>query len=146
VVVGFVAFIIGSLSLMPLLPKGFVPPSDSSQTKVNIEMQPGTTLQQTRQVVQQAEQMIKQHPQVVAVFSAAGAASTGGGGPHAAETTTDVRKGSLIVKLTDRTQRKQKQTEIEADLRQQLRNLPGARISVGSGESGERLQIHAGRR
>ena len=141
VVVGFIAFVIGSMSLMPLLPKGFVPSSDSSQTKVNIEMQPGTTLEQTRHMVQLAEQMVKQHPQVTAVFSAAGAASTGGGGPHASENTTDVRKGSLVISLRDRTLRTQKQSEIEADLRTQLRNLPGARISVGSGESGERLQI-----
>jgi multidrug efflux pump subunit AcrB len=141
VVLGFVLFIIGSLSLMPLLPKGFVPSSDSSQTKVNIELQPGTPLSQTRMLVDQAEHIVKQHPQVTAVFSAAGSASTGGGGPHAAENTTDVRKGSLIISLTDRSQRKQKQSEIEADLRESLKSLPGARISVGSGETGERLQV-----
>jgi multidrug efflux pump subunit AcrB len=141
VVLGFVLFIIGSLSLMPLLPKGFVPSSDSSQTKVNIELQPGTPLSQTRMLVDQAEHIVKQHPQVTAVFSAAGSASTGGGGPHAAENTTDVRKGSLIISLTDRSERKQKQSEIEADLRESLKSLPGARISVGSGETGERLQV-----
>ncbi|WP_019880893.1 MULTISPECIES: efflux RND transporter permease subunit [unclassified Methylophilus] len=141
VVAGFVLFIVGSLSLMPLLPKGFVPSSDSSQTKVNIELQPGTPLAQTRQVVQMAEHIVKQHPEVKAVFSAAGSASTGGGGPNAAQNTTDVRKGSLVISLTDRSERKQKQSEIEADLRERLKNLPGARVTVGIGESGEKLQI-----
>ncbi|TXI43920.1 efflux RND transporter permease subunit [Methylophilus sp.] len=141
VVAGFVLFIVGSLSLMPLLPKGFVPSSDSSQTKVNIELQPGTPLAQTRQVVQMAEHLVKQHPEVKAVFSAAGSASTGGGGPNAAQNTTDVRKGSLVISLTDRSERKQKQSEIEADLRERLKNLPGARVTVGIGESGEKLQI-----
>ncbi|HWU66435.1 MAG TPA: efflux RND transporter permease subunit [Methylophilus sp.] len=141
VVAGFILFIVGSLSLMPLLPKGFVPSSDSSQTKVNIELQPGTPLEQTRQVVQMAEQIVKQHPEVKAVFSAAGTASTGGGGPNASQNSTDVRKGSLVISLTDRSERKQKQSEIEADLREQLKNLPGARVSVGIGESGEKLQI-----
>ncbi|MFD1122586.1 efflux RND transporter permease subunit [Methylophilus flavus] len=141
VVLGFVLFIIGSMSLMPLLPKGFVPSSDSSQTKVNIELQPGTPLSQTRRLVDEAERIVRQHPEVKTVFSAAGAASTGGGGPHAAENTTDVRKGSLIISLTERSERKQKQSEIEADLRERLKSLPGARISVGSGETGERLQV-----
>jgi multidrug efflux pump subunit AcrB len=141
VVAGFILFIIGSLSLMPLLPKGFVPSSDSSQTKVNIELQPGTPLAQTRQVVQMAEQLVKQHPEVKAVFTAAGTASTGGGGPNASQNTTDVRKGSLVISLTDRSERKQKQSEIEADLRERLKNLPGARVTVGIGESGEKLQI-----
>ncbi|HEY0906291.1 MAG TPA: efflux RND transporter permease subunit, partial [Methylophilus sp.] len=141
VLAGFVLFILGSLLMMPLLPKGFVPSSDSSQTKVNIELQPGTTLAQTRAVVQMAEQIVRQHPQVKAVFAAAGASSTGGGGPGTAVNSTDVRKGSLVISLTDRTQRAQKQKEIEADLRQQLQRLPGARITVGIGESGEKLQI-----
>jgi len=141
VVAGFVLFIVGSLSLMPLLPKGFVPSSDSSQTKVNIELQPGTPLAQTRHVVQMAEHIVKQHPEVKAVFSAAGSASTGGGGPNASQNSTDVRKGSLVISLTDRGERKQKQSEIEADLREQLKNLPGARVTVGIGESGEKLQI-----
>ena len=141
VMFGFVLFIVGSLSLVPLLPKGFVPSSDSSQTKVNIELQPGSSLEQTREVVKLAEAIVKQHPQVTKVFSAAGASSTGGGGPHASENTTDVRKGSLVVKLTERQDRHQKQSEIEADLRKALKKLPGVRVSVGSGETGEKLLI-----
>lgn len=141
VVAGFILFIVGSLMLMPLLPKGFVPSSDSSQTKVNIELQPGTTLAQTRAVVQRAEQIVRQHPEVKAVFSAAGSSSTGGGGPGASINSTDVRKGTLVISLTERTDRTQKQSDIESDLRRQLKALPGARISVGIGESGEKLQL-----
>lgn len=141
VVVGFLLFIVGSLSLMPLLPKGFVPPSDSSQTKVNIELQPGTALAQTRAIMRQAEAIVRAHPQVTAVFTAAGTASAGGGGPNASQNTTDVRRGSLVVSLVDRTQRAQKQADIEADLREQLKQLPGTRVTVGIGESGEKLQI-----
>ncbi len=141
VVLGFLLFIIGSLSLMPLLPKGFVPSSDSSQTKVNIELQPGTALAQTRVIMAQAETIVRAHPQVTAVFSAAGTASAGGGGPNASQNSTDVRRGSLVVSLVDRTKRDQKQSDIEADLREQLKQLPGARVTVGIGESGEKLQI-----
>jgi multidrug efflux pump subunit AcrB len=40
-------FFAGSIALVPLLPKGFVPPADRSQTLVNIERAPGRTLQET---------------------------------------------------------------------------------------------------
>ena len=40
-------FFVGSLALVPLLPKGFVPPADRGQTLVNIERAPGSTLQET---------------------------------------------------------------------------------------------------
>ena len=36
-----IAFFVGSLSLMGLLPTGFIPPDDLSQTQVTIELPPG---------------------------------------------------------------------------------------------------------
>ncbi|HPX88888.1 MAG TPA: efflux RND transporter permease subunit, partial [Methylophilaceae bacterium] len=42
-----IGFFIGSISLIPLLPKGFVPADDNSQTQVRIELAPGATLAQT---------------------------------------------------------------------------------------------------
>src|SRR5690606_31403614 len=37
-------FFIGSLMLIPLLPQGFIPPDDNSQTQVYLELPPGATL------------------------------------------------------------------------------------------------------
>jgi multidrug efflux pump subunit AcrB len=37
-------FFIGSLALIPLLPTGFIPPDDNSQTQVYLELPPGSTL------------------------------------------------------------------------------------------------------
>ena len=37
-------FFVGSLALIPLLPTGFIPPDDRSQTQVYVELPPGATL------------------------------------------------------------------------------------------------------
>ena len=134
-------FIIGSLTIVPLLPKGFVPAADTSQTRVSLELQPGSTLQQTREVVSQAEQMLKRVPEVTQVFSAVGVSSSGGGGPNATITSNDVRKATLTLSLLDRQHRSLKQSEIENKIREQLKPLLGTRISVGAGGNGERLQV-----
>ena len=46
-------FFIGSVLLIPLLPTGFIP-DDNSQTQVYLELPPGSTLQQTRNLAEQA--------------------------------------------------------------------------------------------
>jgi multidrug efflux pump subunit AcrB len=40
-------FFFGSIALIPLLPTGFIPPDDNSQTQVYLELPPGSTLAQT---------------------------------------------------------------------------------------------------
>jgi hypothetical protein len=52
-----IAFFIGSLALIPLLPTGFIPPDDNSQTQVYLELPPGSTLAQTRRRRGQARVM-----------------------------------------------------------------------------------------
>ncbi|MDX1915973.1 MAG: efflux RND transporter permease subunit [Methylophilus sp.] len=141
VMLAMTLFVAGSLSLVPLLPKGFVPSADNSQTQVAIELQPGSTLEQTKQVVTRAEQLLHTLPDVKQIFAAVGVATTGGGGPNASSTSNDVRKATLTLTLTDRTQRSYKQSVIEADIRNKLAALPGARVSVGAGGSGERFQL-----
>jgi multidrug efflux pump subunit AcrB len=125
-------FFIGSLALIPLLPSGFIPPSDGAQTKVMLELAPGSTLERTRAAAEQARLLIVQDqniaPDLVQVYSAIGG--------------DDVRKASLTVNLKPRTERHRKQAEINILLRQLMREVPGVRATVGSsGEAGEELEL-----
>jgi multidrug efflux pump subunit AcrB len=43
-------------ALIPLLPTGFIPPDDNSQTQVYLELPPGSTLAQTRAAAEEARQ------------------------------------------------------------------------------------------
>jgi len=132
-------FFIGSLSLIPLLPTGFVPAADQAQTRVSIELQPGSTLDETYAVAEQARLLLKAMPEVTRVFSAIGSA-TSGDGPFAGGSNTDVRKATLTVNLVSRHERA-KQREVEAEIRKRMVALPGARVSVGTGQTGETLKV-----
>jgi multidrug efflux pump subunit AcrB len=51
-------FFIGSIMLVPLLPKGFIPPDDNSQTQVYVELPPGSNLAQTQASAEHARQLL----------------------------------------------------------------------------------------
>ncbi len=133
------AFFIGSLMLIPLLPKGFIPVADRGQTQVTIELPPGSTLEQTRAAAEQARAVIQQMPDVKQVFTAVGRGA--GGDAFSSGASADVRKANLTLTLTHRSERKLKQHEIETALREKLLALPGVRVTVGTGDSGEKLQL-----
>ncbi|OAI07591.1 efflux RND transporter permease subunit [Methylomonas methanica] len=139
--VGVVVFVAGSLSLMPLLPTGFVPAADNSQTKVALELPPGSTLAQTRHIAAEAERRLRELPDITQVFAAGGVSSSGGGGADAATTNYEVRKATLTLSLRDRAERPYKQAAVEAAIREKLADLPGVRVAVGAGGSGEKLQL-----
>ena len=132
-------FFVGSLALVPLLPKGFVPPADRGQTLVNIERAPGSTLQETFLAAERARLKLGAIPEVVKVFSSVGAGVSGDA--FARGSAAEVRKGSLTVTLTHRSDRKKNQQEVEADIRELLSREPGVRITVGPQDVGVKMQI-----
>jgi multidrug efflux pump subunit AcrB len=135
-----ILFFVGSLTLLPLLPTGFVPAADRAQTKVSIELQPGSTLNETLAIAAQARRLLEEMPEVTGVFSAVGRSSGGNDGPFSGSGSSDVRKATLNVSLISRHERA-KQSVVEADIRQRMAVLPGARVSVGAGQTGENLKL-----
>ncbi len=134
-----VAFFAASLMLIPLLPSGFIPTADRARTQVAIELPPGTTLAQTSELAERARRLIVEVPEVRQVFTAVGQGATGDMFSSGGE--SDVRRANLTVVLVHRSERKLKQNEVEAALRRKMEALPGARVTVGTGDSGEKLQL-----
>jgi len=134
-----VAFFVGSLMLVPLIPSGFIPPDDNSQTQVYLELPPGTTLAQTRAASERARELIGKVAHVNSVYTTAGGGSVGSD-PFMGGASTEVRKATLTVLLAERGQRPRKQV-IESDMRTALSELPGARFKVGLGGSGEKYML-----
>lgn len=132
-------FFVGSLSLVPLLPKGFVPPSDRGQTMVNIERAPGSTLEDTLRAAERVRQKLETMPDVKRVFSSVGGGVSGDA--FARGSAAEVRKATLTVQLTHRSDRKKNQQEIEGDIRKLLDREPGVRITVGPQDVGNKMQI-----
>ena len=130
------AFFFGSVALIPLLPTGFIPPDDNSQTQVYVELPPGSTLQQTLASAERARALVTQVPEVQSVYTTIGGGSAGSD-PFANSGAAEVRQATLTVQLLPRGQRERKQA-IEQRLRNALQQLPGARTKVGLGGSGEK--------
>ena len=133
------AFFVGSVLLIPLLPTGFIPPDDNSQTQVYIELPPGSTLAQTRTAAEAARQLLGKVDHIKSVYTTIGGGAAGSD-PFAPAGTSEVRKATLTVLLTERGKRPKKQG-IENKIRAAMSELPGVRSKVGLGGSGEKYQL-----
>jgi multidrug efflux pump subunit AcrB len=141
------AFFVGSFSLVPYLPTGFIPPDDLSQTQVTVTLPPGSTYQQTFAAAEQAREIVQKNPHVKLVYTAVGGGSTGadtftpGGG------LPEVTKGTLTINMTHRSERSSlfgggvTKQAIESELREALAVIPGARVKVGFGASAEKYVL-----
>lgn len=129
-------FFFGSVALIPLLPTGFIPPDDNSQTQVYLELPPGSTLQQTLAIAEQARVALTKVEHVKSVYTTIGGGSAGTD-PFAPSGAAEARKATLTILLTDRGDRPRKQG-IENQIRAALEPLPGVRSKVGLGGSGEK--------
>ncbi len=137
--VAAILFFIGSLSLIPLLPKGFVPADDNSQTQVRIELAPGATLAQTIAISEQARSILKNIKHVNSVYTTVGGGAAGSD-PFAGGGTVEARKSTLTIQLDPRGKRPKKQV-IEAEMREKLQALAGVRLGVGLEGSGEKYVL-----
>ena len=138
---GAMVFFFGSFALVPLLPTGFVPPDDLSQTQVTLTLPPGSTFKQTYAMAEAARAIVERNPHVKLVYTAVGGGNAGAD-PFAPSTGGDVRKAVLTINMTHRTERAgvSKQA-VEDQLRQALEGLPGVRIKVGLGASSEKYVL-----
>jgi multidrug efflux pump subunit AcrB len=131
-----IVFFVGSFMLAGILEKGFIPPDDLSKTQISISLPPGATFEQTLATAEKAREIVQKNQYVKLVYTAVGGGATGAD-PFAPSGSPEVRKASLSLNLTERGSRPKKQV-IEQQLREALAVLPGARVAVGFGGSGEK--------
>jgi multidrug efflux pump subunit AcrB len=131
------AFFIGSIMLIPLLPTGFIPPDDLSQTQVYLELQPGSSFEQTRLAAEKARELISSVKHVRSVYTTIGGGAAGTD-PFAMSGQSEVRKATLTVLLDPRSEREVRKQITETEMRKALSDLPGVRYKVGLGASGEK--------
>ncbi len=152
---GAAFFFVGSFMLVPLLPTGFVPADDVSQTQIYLSLPPGATLKESLAVAEQARHIAEANEHVKLVYTAVGGGKAGSD-PFAPAGAAEVRKATLTLNLTPRSERSgiSKQV-IEDQLREALSVIPGAQIKVGlasgnakyvlvlASENGPLLSAHA---
>jgi multidrug efflux pump subunit AcrB len=132
-------FFAASIGLVFLLPTGFVPAADRSQTQINLELPPGSTLAETRVVAERARVAAMSVPGIKAVFSSIGGGSSGDAfAPGAA---AEARSAVLTLSTVHRTDRKESMADLESSIRDKLNAIPGARFKVGPPDSGVKMQL-----
>jgi len=132
-------FFAGSIGLVFLLPTGFVPPADRSQTMINVELPPGSTLTETRAVAEQARAAAMQVPGVTGIFSSIGGGSSGDA--FAPGASAEARRAVLTLTTVHRTDRDESLDSIERKIRTKLDQIPGARFNVGPQDTGVKMQL-----
>ncbi|WP_235893603.1 efflux RND transporter permease subunit [Cognatilysobacter lacus] len=132
-------FFIGSLALVPLIPTTFIPFTDIGRSNLQIELPPGTRLQETTRVAEQARAKLRAIPELKQVYATVGSVldvgdpnKTGVGEP---------RKATLVLDWGVARSRDRDQKALERDVRARLADLPGVRMSYISSEPGENLQL-----
>ena len=107
-------FFIGSLSLVPLLPTDLFEAGDTDLTSVSIELPPGSTLEKTEEITAQVSELMLADPATERVFM-----------------TQSPAEASAFVQLKPKGERVER-AAFEENLREQFRQIPGARINFRS--------------
>jgi multidrug efflux pump subunit AcrB len=117
VLLGLLVFA-GSIGSFYLLPSGFLPTEDLSRALLGVELPPGTRLDETRAVTARIAKRLKENPNVKSVFVNGGEILGSG---------AEVRKATLIITLTPKSERKKTQAEIQEDMGRTLSEIPDIR-------------------
>ncbi|WP_036367153.1 efflux RND transporter permease subunit [Moraxella bovoculi] len=118
--VATIVLFIGSLSLAKMLPGSFLPPDDSNQTQVTLELTPDATLDDTTRISEMTAQAVSQVDGVSSVFISAGSENT----------------ATLNILLNPRSERPSK-TDIENAIAEAVKDVPSARFVVGLSATGD---------
>ncbi len=131
-------FILSIISLY-FIPTTFIPASDLGRSNLSLELPPGTRLQTTLEVAEQARRLLKKIPELKQVYTTVGSAldigdptKTGVG---------EARKATLILDWGLVSERKRGQKLLENETRVLLNDLAGVRVSFLSSEPGELMQL-----
>ena len=130
-----------SFALVPLLPTGFMPPDDQSQTQVSLALAPGSTFRETLAAAEQARAIVGRHPHVRLVYTAVGGGAAGSD-PFALGGAAEVRKATLTLNLSPRKERAGvRKQDIERELRERLAAIPGVQVKVAMGAAYEKYVL-----
>jgi len=111
----FVIFIL-SMYMTKFMGKEFVPPEDQGNFLFRLEAPIDYSVEQTDNLFHRAEEIVRGTPEIVRVMYAQGLGPGGSG---------QANKGTMIVGLKKKDDRRRSQEEIKAELRRKINQIPG---------------------
>jgi hydrophobe/amphiphile efflux-1 (HAE1) family protein len=123
-----VGFLVGSIWATSLLPTAFLPDEDNSRIVANIELPPGSTLEDTRVTTDEIVRKLRASPEIRHVFALGGSSATG---------QREVRRAALFIRLVPKTERSVRQKDFKATVASVMSEVPDVRAWYVN-ERGER--------
>lgn len=123
-IAGAVIVFIGSISSVFLVGAEFFPSADQGQIDIHVSLPRGSQLKETDEVFRKIESELQEVKEVDIVYSAIGSGmgfDLGGTGES---------EGSIMVILEDLKERHRSDLEVAAEVRERVRDIAGAEISV----------------
>jgi hydrophobic/amphiphilic exporter-1 (mainly G- bacteria), HAE1 family len=112
------------LALYPRIGAEFMPQTDESDVRINVELEPGSRLEVVDRVMRQVEEVVAQNvPEVQSSYTRLGAAGFRG----------RAHTGEMQLSLVGVGERARSSEQIADDLRPLLEDIPGARIRTRAG-------------
>lgn len=134
-------FFAASIGAMKQIPTEFMPASDNARINVSLELAPGSRYDDTLAVAAHARKALAGTPEMLSIYTAVGTGVQSGSGTRASSAGGEVRNASLVLTLTDPSERDMTQKDIERLVRERLQDVPGAKVAIGSGGSGEKYSV-----
>ncbi len=115
-----------SLSLVPigLIGFEFMSPVDTGEFTVNVELKPGTTIEQTNKISQKIEGTISKIPEVKKIYTNVGSSSEGLIG------FSTPNNSEITVTLIPKNERKRSTQEVKDEIKQKVVQIAGAKVRV----------------
>jgi len=123
-----VVLVLASVTLaVPHIETEFLPEMDDGQIMVDVELPPGTALDETDRVIGELEEVYQAIPEVESILAYSG--TTAGVGMGGADPST----GQVQLTLVDRDRRERTSTEVADEVRVLSREVPGMEVTVTPG-------------
>ncbi len=116
VLAGALVIFILSMYMTKFMGKEFVPPEDQSNFLVRLEAPIDYSVVQTDKLFREAEEIVRNTPEIIRVMYAQGLGPGGAG---------QANKGLMIVGMKRKDERKRSQEEVKAELRRKINQIPG---------------------
>ena len=131
-IAGFVVFAV-SIYTIRFLPTGFVPFPDDSRSVISVELPPGSTLEDTQRRTDELAHLIRREiPETRSTISIGGANPIG---------VREIRRATVIVKLSHKTERSRTQRQIQQAVSGLFAQIPDIRAYYIGGNGERELSI-----
>jgi multidrug efflux pump subunit AcrB len=127
-----VGFFAGSIYAMNFLPTGFIPKIDVARVITSIELPPGSSLAETREITDRATAALREMPEVKRVYVIGGVSPVGA---------LEKRRATVIVQLTHKSERETKQKELEPKILNILAEIPDIKAYFLNDRGARELEI-----